>query len=178
MGGVQGKDILSWNETALSDKIRSLGQNFEIYADTLQKIGGYNGPALLATTEEELEACLDELGVKALHRPRLRTEFRAVKDQVGRTVRVCESVCETIGETPLVSLSGLLSPGARSKVRLLGKLEAANPGGSVKDRIALRMVEGAERRGELTRGSGQTIIEATSGNTGIGKVIKDGVGGF
>ncbi len=68
-----------------------------------------------------------------------------------------------IGRTPLVELSAI-NPNPR--VRLLAKLESRNPGGSVKDRIALSMIEAAERSGELTRD--KIVLEATSGNTGIG----------
>src|SRR6185312_15521476 len=67
----------------------------------------------------------------------------------------------TIGRTPLVELRRIGEKG----VRLLGKMELRNPGGSIKDRIAAAMVEDAERRGALRPGG--TIIEATSGNTGI-----------
>jgi len=72
-------------------------------------------------------------------------------------------VLEAIGRTPLVEIRRL-NPNPR--VRLLAKLEGSNPGGSVKDRIAARMVDAALERGELT--DGRTILEATSGNTGIG----------
>ncbi len=68
-----------------------------------------------------------------------------------------------IGNTPLVDLSMLASRGG---ARILGKYEAANPGGSVKDRIALAIVNDAERTGRLAPGG--TIIEPTSGNTGVG----------
>lgn len=68
-----------------------------------------------------------------------------------------------IGNTPLVDLSTLASRGG---ARILGKYEAANPGGSVKDRIALAIVNDAERTGRLAPGG--TIIEPTSGNTGVG----------
>ena len=67
-----------------------------------------------------------------------------------------------IGKTPLVDLSALGTAG----VRILGKYEATNPGGSVKDRIALAMIDAAEQEGRLTPGG--TIIEPTSGNTGVG----------
>jgi S-sulfo-L-cysteine synthase (O-acetyl-L-serine-dependent) len=67
-----------------------------------------------------------------------------------------------IGNTPLVDLSGLLG---KTGVRLFGKVEGNNPGGSVKDRAALSMIEGATARGELS--PGQRLIEPTSGNTGI-----------
>ena len=67
-----------------------------------------------------------------------------------------------IGSTPLVDLSAL----ADNKARVLGKYEATNPGGSVKDRIALAIIDDAERTGRLAPGG--TIIEPTSGNTGVG----------
>ncbi|MFN8391429.1 MAG: cysteine synthase A [Bdellovibrionota bacterium] len=75
------------------------------------------------------------------------------------------SVLETIGNTPHVQLSNLFP----RRVQVWMKLERANPGGSIKDRIALAMVEDAERRGLLAPGA--TIVEPTSGNTGIGLAI-------
>jgi len=79
-------------------------------------------------------------------------------------VAVYESILDLIGNTPLVELSAL-SPNPR--VRILGKLEGQNPGGSVKDRAAKAMVEEAEKDGRLTPGSGQVVLESSSGNTGI-----------
>ena len=76
------------------------------------------------------------------------------------------SILELIGNTPLVALDAL-SPNPR--VRIWAKLEGGNPGGSVKDRIALEMVEDAERRGVLS--PGDTILEPSSGNTGIGLAL-------
>ena len=73
------------------------------------------------------------------------------------------SVLELIGATPMVRLSRVVGEGA---AEVWGKLEATNPGGSVKDRIALAMIEAAEQQGLLAKGG--TIIEPTSGNTGIG----------
>ena len=73
------------------------------------------------------------------------------------------SILETIGNTPLVDVSHL-SP--NPAVRILAKLEGQNPGGSIKDRIALNMIETAEAEGMLK--PGQTILEPSSGNTGIG----------
>ncbi|MDD5263249.1 MAG: cysteine synthase family protein [Candidatus Bipolaricaulis sp.] len=73
------------------------------------------------------------------------------------------SLLESIGNTPLVELSNI--PPRGSKVRILAKLEGANPGGSVKDRPAKWMIEHAEKAGELA--PGKTILEPTSGNTGI-----------
>ena len=73
------------------------------------------------------------------------------------------SVWRAIGNTPLVELTGL--NGCGPKVRLFGKLEGNNPGGSIKDRPAYYMIKEAEQSGELTEG--KTILEPTSGNTGI-----------
>jgi cysteine synthase A len=73
-----------------------------------------------------------------------------------------DSILETIGRTPVVRLKRLAPP----HVRLYVKVESFNPMGSVKDRLALAVIEAAERSGELK--PGQTVIEATSGNTGIG----------
>ncbi|MCI3949692.1 MAG: cysteine synthase, partial [Acidimicrobiales bacterium] len=77
---------------------------------------------------------------------------------------VYESILDLIGDTPMVDLS-LLSPNPR--VRILGKLEGQNPGGSVKDRAAKAMIEEAEKEGRLRPGSGQVVLESSSGNTGI-----------
>src|SRR5215467_3872808 len=72
------------------------------------------------------------------------------------------NILETIGNTPVVRIGKLAPP----EVNLFVKIEAFNPLGSVKDRLALGVIEDAERRGVLK--PGQTVIEATSGNTGIG----------
>ncbi len=72
------------------------------------------------------------------------------------------SILDTIGNTPLVRLEKLSPAG----VNVWVKVEAFNPMGSVKDRMALAMIEDAEKRGALK--PGQTVVEATSGNTGIG----------
>ncbi len=84
-----------------------------------------------------------------------------------------DSILGLIGETPLVDIS-VLSPNPR--VRILAKLEGQNPGGSVKDRVALSMVEEAEKSGELQ--PGQTILESSSGNTGIGLALVAKVKGY
>ena len=73
-----------------------------------------------------------------------------------------KNITELIGKTPLVEISGLEG----QKARIAVKVEFFNPGGSVKDRIALAMIEDAEQKGLLR--SGATIIEPTSGNTGVG----------
>lgn len=77
-----------------------------------------------------------------------------------------ESMIELVGNTPLVKLNNVASP---TGATVLAKVEYFNPGGSVKDRIALRMIEAAERSGELKPGG--TIVEPTSGNTGVGLAI-------
>ncbi|WP_205698499.1 cysteine synthase A [Conexibacter sp. SYSU D00693] len=76
--------------------------------------------------------------------------------------RVPTNIAEHVGHTPMVQLTRLAPEG----VELFAKLEAANPGGSVKDRIGVAMVEAAERAGQIEPGR-TTIVEATSGNTGI-----------
>ncbi|HKL61921.1 MAG TPA: pyridoxal-phosphate dependent enzyme, partial [Woeseiaceae bacterium] len=76
------------------------------------------------------------------------------------------SVAEAIGDTPLVELARMT---ADVDGRILAKLDYLNPGFSKKDRIALRIIEDAERSGELT--SGRPVIELTSGNTGTGAAI-------
>ena len=75
---------------------------------------------------------------------------------------IYSSITEFVGRTPLVEVSGF----ENQKARIVVKVEAFNPGGSVKDRIALAMIEDAEKNGVLKPGA--TIIEPTSGNTGVG----------
>jgi cystathionine beta-synthase len=84
-----------------------------------------------------------------------------------------ESVLETIGWTPLIRLARV---GAGIRTPIYGKAEYVNPGGSVKDRIGLAIIEEAERRGELQAGG--TIVEGTSGNTGVGLAIAAALKGY
>ena len=88
--------------------------------------------------------------------------------QTADRVAVAPDVSEEIGNTPVVDLSQF-SP--NSQVRLLAKLESHNPTGSVKDRVAVSLIDQAERDGVLSRGSGGVILEPTSGNTGIGLAL-------
>src|SRR5690242_10563034 len=76
--------------------------------------------------------------------------------------RLFDSVLDTVGDTPCIRVNNLAPKG----VRMYVKAEAFNPAGSVKDRLALNIIEAAERNGTLK--PGQTVVEATSGNTGIG----------
>ena len=86
---------------------------------------------------------------------------------------VKKNILETIGHTPMVRINRL---GQNPNVNIFAKLEGFNPTGSIKDRIALQMIEQAEREGRLI--PGKTIIEPTSGNTGIGLVIIGIVKGY
>ena len=86
-----------------------------------------------------------------------------------------KSAIELIGNTPLVEL-GQLEKDIDAKARVVAKIEAFNPGGSVKDRVALAMIEQAERDGLLREGS--VIIEPTSGNTGIGLALVSALKGY
>ena len=84
-----------------------------------------------------------------------------------------DTILDKIGNTPLVEIKHINpNPG----VTILAKLEYMNPGGSVKDRAALYMIEAGEKSGELTRD--KTVIEATSGNTGIGLAMVCAVKGY
>ncbi|MDO9592933.1 MAG: cysteine synthase family protein, partial [Erysipelotrichaceae bacterium] len=87
--------------------------------------------------------------------------------------KIYKSIIEGVGNTPMVEICRL---NPNKKVRIFAKLESANPGGSIKDRTALFMIENAEKRGELT--PAKTILEATSGNTGIGLAMIAAVKGY
>ena len=89
--------------------------------------------------------------------------------------RIMKSAIELIGNTPLVEL-GQLEKDIDAKARVVAKIEAFNPGGSVKDRVALAMIEQAERDGLLHEGS--VIVEPTSGNTGIGLALVSALKGY
>ena len=86
---------------------------------------------------------------------------------------IAKNILERVGGTPLVEISNKVNKGG---ARVLAKVEFFNPGGSVKDRIALAMVETAERSGVLKPGA--TIIEPTSGNTGVGLALVSAVKGY
>ncbi len=86
---------------------------------------------------------------------------------------IAKNIIETIGNTPLVEISKKLNKGG---ARVLAKVESFNPGGSAKDRVALEMVDAAERSGTLKPGA--TIIEPTSGNTGVGLALVSAVRGY
>src|SRR6266436_3486126 len=87
--------------------------------------------------------------------------------------KIADSVLELVGKTPMVRLNRVVGSGS---AEVVGKMESFNPAGSVKDRIALNMIEAAEREGKLK--PGDTIIEPTSGNTGIGLAMVAAVKGY
>ncbi len=91
----------------------------------------------------------------------------------GRAVGYAASVVDLVGRTPLVRLNRVVPKGGGT---VLAKMESLNPGGSVKDRIAVAMVERAEREGTLKPGA--TIVEPTSGNTGIGLAMVAAARGY
>lgn len=86
---------------------------------------------------------------------------------------ITHSILNLIGNTPLVQIRTLVP---HKKVKIFAKLESFNPGGSIKDRTALHMIEMAEQRGELTKD--KIILEATSGNTGIGLALVAAARGY
>src|SRR5512139_2617462 len=88
-------------------------------------------------------------------------------------MKLHEDILKLIGNTPLVRVNRMTAP---EDAEIWAKLEGYNPGGSVKDRIALSMVEEAEKSGKLKAGG--TIIEPTSGNTGIGLAMVAAVKGY
>ena len=85
---------------------------------------------------------------------------------------IAESVLDLVGGTPMVRLHRMAADGW---AEVVAKLESLNPAGSIKDRIALNMIEDAERRGLIH--PGDTIVEPTSGNTGIGLAMVAAVKG-
>jgi len=87
--------------------------------------------------------------------------------------KIADSVLDLVGNTPMVRLKRIVPVGS---AEVAAKMESLNPGGSVKDRIALNMIEAAEREGKLK--PGDTIIEPTSGNTGIGLAMVAVVKGY
>ncbi len=89
------------------------------------------------------------------------------------SARIGDSILDTIGDTPLVRLSRI---GAGLRPQLVAKLEVFNPGGSIKDRVAVALIDAAERDGRLRPGG--TIVEPTSGNTGTGLAIAARLKGY
>ena len=88
--------------------------------------------------------------------------------------RICNSILDAIGHTPLVRINAITR--GITDATVLAKLETFNPGNSIKDRMAVKMIEDAERQGLLKPGG--TIVEGTSGNTGMGLAIAAVIKGY
>src|SRR5262249_21067737 len=134
----------------------------------LRQFGLGNRPSLVlqASMEAENDSCSAGLGLLFLPLPR--------ENEVGQKGRAMqETILQSVGRTPLVQLRRL-GEGLQAKVYV--KVEAMNPGGSVKDRVGLAMISEAERRGWLRPGG--TVIEATAGNTGVGLAMAAAVKGY
>lgn len=102
-----------------------------------------------------------------------KSKVKGQETKVGKEEASNDSVLGLVGSTPMVRLNKVI--GSEAAV-VWGKLESNNPGGSVKDRIALSMIEAAEKEGKLK--PGMTVIEPTSGNTGIGLALVAAVKGY
>jgi len=99
--------------------------------------------------------------------------MNTVNVKTDRDLRVYSSVLEAVGWTPLIRLGRIA---AETRAEIWAKVESFNPGGSVKDRIGIAMVEEAEKRGRLKPGG--TIVEPTSGNTGVGLALVAALKGY
>src|SRR6266542_1276743 len=86
---------------------------------------------------------------------------------------IANNITELVGGTPMVRINKLTGPDAAT---VYAKLEFFNPGGSIKDRVGLSMIDAAEKRGLLK--PGDTIVEPTSGNTGVGLALASAVKGY
>jgi cystathionine beta-synthase len=100
-------------------------------------------------------------------------QIRSTATETTAEPRIYDNIVQTIGNTPLVRLNRV-TRGVRSQ--MIAKVEYFNPGGSVKDRIGMTIIEAAEREGRLKPGG--TIVEATSGNTGVGLAIAAAIKGY
>src|SRR4051794_12851600 len=105
--------------------------------------------------------------------PRISTRLSVMEAQTRPATVIRDSILDAIGDTPLVRLSRIAA-GVRPQV--VAKVESLNPGGSIKDRVAVALIEAAERDGSLRPGG--TIVEPTSGNTGTGLAIAARLKGY
>ena len=119
---------------------------------------------------------LSRSSVATAARSPVKPNFAVPSGSVAAMATYAENVTELIGNTPMVKLNRVV-PKESVAAKVLVKLEMQNPGGSIKDRIALSMIEEAEKRGEISPGK-TTIVEATSGNTGIGLAMVAAAKGY
>src|SRR5437764_9127158 len=104
---------------------------------------------------------------------RITGRIHGMRATTDTTTAIKDSILDAIGDTPLVRLSRI---GAGLRPQIVAKVESLNPGGSIKDRIAVALIEAAERDGKLRPGG--TIVEPTSGNTGTGLAIAARLKGY
>ncbi len=153
--GMVHTDLLADLRSRIPREVAVTGDEKDAVAVALE-LAKHGFPVSLRTEEAPRDtAPLDRAGIRV----------RPVKDE-GPPMHVVDSLIDLVGNTPLVRLD---RTGRDLESTLLAKLDFLNPGGSVKDRIALGMVEAAERAGLLKPGG--TIVEPTSGNTGVGLAI-------
>src|SRR5262245_16522298 len=102
-----------------------------------------------------------------------RCDMSSKPDTTSLVEDVRDSILDTLGNTPLVRLNRVTGD---VKAEVIAKVEFFNPGGSVKDRIGIAIIEDAEAKGQIKPGG--TIVEATSGNTGLGLAIAAAIKGY
>ena len=124
--------------------------------------------------EQGVEAAIAKAVAQVL-RERPRHALSRLAELLSPTPPATDNYLSTIGNTPMVKLGKMLPPNCRAKAVYV-KLEMQNPGGSIKDRIAKSIIETAEAEGKLK--PGMTIVEATSGNTGIGLAMVAAAKGY
>jgi cystathionine beta-synthase len=161
---------------ALVGDARILGEDFE-----QGSVDGVDGSLWIVRRAAGGEGDNQRLSGPADFYRRIFDQLRNVRI-IGQTLAMSEiavapivkdSILETVGDTPLVRLSRI---GAGLRPQLIAKLEAFNPGGSIKDRVAIALIEAAEADGRLRPGG--TIVEPTSGNTGTGLAIAARLKGY
>src|SRR3954468_6996325 len=139
-----------------------------------RSFGTHRSVALRAASSQALRRNCEIFFGQGVVRPHAATiEAMSTRTDAPSTPAIHDSILDTIGATPLVRLSRLC-PGVATPI--VAKVEAFNPGGSIKDRVAVSLIEAAEREGRLRPGG--TIVEPTSGNTGTGLAVAARLKGY
>src|SRR4051812_42769681 len=140
-----------------------------------RSFGTHRSVALRAASSQALRGNCEIFFGEGVVRPHAATieAMRSTRTDAPPTPAIHDSILDTIGATPLVRLSRLC-PGVATSI--VAKVEAFNPGGSIKDRVAVSLIEAAEREGRLRPGG--TIVEPTSGNTGTGLAVAARLKGY